>query len=131
MALAQLGLETAQAELAQILGTRPGIGTSFSSLKRLSQRSIKVKVTEWATIEALAAALEVDTAMIAAVTTSPGLPGWGDIRTQHTVLVVGLGPDQITYHDPALADGPVSALRGEFLLAWSEMAELAAFLSKD
>jgi ABC-type bacteriocin/lantibiotic exporter with double-glycine peptidase domain len=127
MALAQVGLNTTQAELAKTLGTRAGIGTSFSSLRRLSQPSIKVEVAEWATIEALAA----DTAVIAAVTTSPGLPGWGDIRTQHTVLVVGLGLDQVTYHDPALADGPASAPRGEFLLAWSEMAELTAFLRKD
>jgi len=46
------------------------------------------------------------------------------------VLVTGVGAEQIEYHDPALAYGPVSVLCAEFLLAWSEMEGLAAFLSR-
>ena len=128
MALGQLGIDTTQAHLAQTLGTRAGIGTPFSHIKRLKHGSVKIEVTEWTTIEALESALETETAVIVAVLTTPGLPGWGDIRTQHTVLVASVELNQITYYDPALADGPVSAVRGEFLLAWSEMAELTAFL---
>jgi len=46
-------------------------------------------------------------------------------------LVVDVGVEQIAYHDPALAYGPVSALRAEFLLAWSEMDERVAFMSRE
>ncbi len=128
MALAQLGIETAQGELVQILGTRVGVGTPFSRVKRLQKWVDEVQITEWGGVKALVAALDNNMAVIVALTTTPALPGWGDIRTQHTVLVVNVGPGRITYYDPALAQGPVSASRDEFLLSWSEMAELAAFL---
>lgn len=82
-------------------------------------------------IDDLAAALAADKAVIVAVTTTPGLPGWGNIHTQHTLLTIGIDSEQVTYHDPALARGPVSALRGEFLLAWSEMGERAALVSRE
>ncbi|MDQ3249191.1 MAG: hypothetical protein M3Q45_08290, partial [Chloroflexota bacterium] len=59
-----------------------------------------------------------------------GLPQWGSIRTQHAVLVIGVDSEEIVYHDPALRQGPVAAPQGEFLLAWSEMAEKAAFLRR-
>lgn len=65
-----------------------------------------------------------------AVTTTPGLPGWGETRTQHTVFVTTINPEWIRYHDPVLPHGPVAAPPGEFLLAWSEMAELAAFVRR-
>jgi len=128
MALEQLGIMATQAQLAQTLGTRVGVGTPFSRVERLTQWNVRVRVTR-ASIDDLVTSLAAGIAVIAAVTTTPGLPGWGNIRTQHTVLVVKVGTEQITYHDPALAYGPVSALRDEFLLAWGEMDEQAAFLS--
>ncbi|MEJ2749512.1 MAG: C39 family peptidase [Anaerolineae bacterium] len=130
MALAQLGIEVTQMQLAQILDTRVGIGTPFSRVERLAQWPVRVSVTEWGTMDTVAAALAAETAVIAAITTTSGLPGWAKIRTQHTVLVVHVNSDQVTYHDPALAQGPVSVLRDEFLLAWSYMAEKAAFLTR-
>ena len=87
-----------------------------------------MQVVQRASIEDLAASLAADVAVIVAITTTPGMPGWGNIRTQHTVLVANIGTEQIAYHDPALAYGPVSALRAEFLLAWSEMDGRAVFL---
>jgi hypothetical protein len=129
MALAQLDIKTTQPQLAHILGTRVGIGTPFSRVERLRQWQIQVEITEWAGIERLAASMP-EAAVIVAVTTTSGLPGWNDIRTQHTLLVLSITTDQVTYHDPAFPQGPVSAPRGEFLLAWSEMAELTAFLSR-
>jgi hypothetical protein len=78
----------------------------------------------------VAAALAAQQAVIAAITTNPGLPGWGNIRTQHTILLLTLTPDTVVYHDPALPQGPVTAVRDEFLLAWSEMAEQAAILHR-
>ncbi|TET99465.1 MAG: hypothetical protein E3J29_02660 [Dehalococcoidia bacterium] len=131
MALAQLSIAVTQAQLAQVLGTRAGIGTPFSRVERLAQWNVRVQVVQRASIEDLAASLAADVAVIVAITTTPGMPGWGNIRTQHTVLVANIGTEQIAYHDPALAYGPVSALRAEFLLAWSEMDGRAAFLSRE
>jgi len=128
MALAQLGIETTQEQVAQVLETRMGVGTPFSRVKRLQKWVNDVRITEWGGAKALGAALDSNVAVIVALTTTPALPGWGDIRTQHTVLVVNVGLDRITYYDPALSQGPVSASRNEFLLSWSEMAELTAFL---
>lgn len=128
MALAQLSIAVTQAQLAQVLGTRAGIGTPFSRVERLAQWNVRVQVVQRASIEDLAASLAADMAVIVAITTTPGMPGWGNIRTQHTVLVANIGTEQIAYHDPALAYGPVSALRAEFLLAWSEMDGRAVFL---
>jgi hypothetical protein len=130
MALAQLGIQADQERLARALGTRPGIGTPFSRVARLEQWQVSVQLTEWGGIEAITTALKTGTSIIIAVATTSGLPGWGQIRTQHTVLVVNVDLDYITYHDPAFANGPISALRQEFLLAWSYMAELAAFVSQ-
>src|SRR5688572_5667535 len=110
MALAQLGIQASQARLAQAFGTRAGVGTPFSRIKRLAQWQVNVQVTEWDGLQALVAALENGASVIAAVTTTPGLPGWGQIRSQHTILVVEIGSDYVSYHDPSLAYGPVSAL---------------------
>lgn len=44
MALAQFDISISQKELATLLGVRPGIGTSFSRVRRLSQ--VRVVVTE-------------------------------------------------------------------------------------
>lgn len=131
MALAQLGIAATQVQLAQTLGTRVGVGTPFSQVERLAQWNVRVHMTYQASIEDLVASLAADMAVIVAVTTTPGLPGWGNIHTQHTVLMVDVGPEQVTYHDPALTHGPVFALRAEFLLAWSEMDGRAAFLRRE
>ena len=131
MALAQLGVASTQTQLAQIMGTRIGVGTPFSRVERLVQWNILVQLTRPASIDDLVMSLAAARAVIVAVTTTPGLPGWGNIRTQHTVLVTHIDADRIAYHDPALAHGPVSTLLTEFLLAWGEMDERAAFLSRD
>ncbi|MBM4431745.1 MAG: hypothetical protein FJ026_15585, partial [Chloroflexi bacterium] len=113
MALAQLGIVVSQARLAQALGTRVGVGTPFSRGERLMQWNVRVQLTQGTTVGDLVASLTADMAVIVAVTTTPGLPGWGNIRTQHTLLVADVGSEQIAYHDPALACGPVSALLAE------------------
>jgi hypothetical protein len=130
MALAQIGMQIDQEKLAKAFGTRPGIGTPFSRIKRLEQWQVSIELKEWGGVEELISTLAAGASVITAVTTTAGLPGWGQIRTQHTVLVVKVDSDYVTYHDPALAQGPVSALRQEFLLAWSYMAEQVAFIAR-
>jgi hypothetical protein len=82
MALAQLGIITTQAELAQVLGTRAGLGTPFPRVERLAEWGVRVQLERRIAVDELAAALAADMAVITALTTTPGLPGWGNIRTQ-------------------------------------------------
>lgn len=83
-----------------------------------------------ASVNDLSEDLNADSAVIVPVTTNSGLPGWGNMRTQHSILIIGIDDEQITYYDPALAYGPVSALLTEFLLAWGEMDEQVALLRR-
>jgi hypothetical protein len=129
MALAQLGIQVSQTDLARVLGARAGVGTPFSRVERLNKWNIQVQPVQYISVDDLINALTVDAAVIVALTTTPGLPGWGNIRTQHTVLVATIDAEHITYQDPALSRGPVATLHTEFLLAWSGMDECAAFLS--
>ncbi len=128
MSLSQLGIEASQAEIARILGTDAGVGTPFSRIARLSHWRVTVQITRWQGVESLATAWAADMAVIAAVTTTAGLPGWSNLSRQHAVLVVHIDADQIVYHNPALPYGPVTAKPDDFLLAWSEMEEQAALL---
>jgi ABC-type bacteriocin/lantibiotic exporter with double-glycine peptidase domain len=130
MALAQLGVEVPQQQVAQILGTRAGLGTPFSRVTLINQLDIQVDLLQQASVNDLIENLNADSAVILSITTNSGLPGWGNIRTQHSVLIVGIDDEQIVYHDPALARGPVSALLTEFLLAWGEMDEQVALLRR-
>ncbi len=129
MALAQFGIKVTQADLVRALGTRAGVGTPFSRVERLTRWNTHVQLTQHGSLDDLAAAQAADMVIIVALTTTPGLPGWGNISTQHTVLIINVSVDRITYQDPALSYGPVSASCAEFLLAWNGMDERAAFLS--
>lgn len=128
MGLSQLGIEVSQTEIARLLGTDAGVGTPFSRIARLAQWGVDVQITRWQGGESLAMAWAADMAVIAAVTTTAGLPGWSNLSRQHAVLVVHMDPEQIVYHNPALPYGPVTAKPDDFFLAWSEMEEQTALL---
>lgn len=130
MALAQLGLRVNYKELSLLLTTRAGVGTPFSRISLLEKFHLHMQIVEWAGEESLRRALSENKAVIVAVLTSSGLPGWQTVETQHTLLLVRIDEEYVTYHDPALAHGPVTASLGEFLLAWSEMAEQVAFVTR-
>lgn len=128
MALAQLDLVATQKALAQLLGTQPGIGTPFSCIQQL--QNVNVRIVAWCGLDMVSEALSRQTAVITAVMTTPELPGWQNSWSPHAVLVTEVQAALILYHDPALPHGPVSAAHNEFLLAWSEMAEQTAFISR-
>lgn len=129
MALAQLTLTTTQVYLAAQLATRTGLGTPFSNIARIEALGVRVQVAERSGLETILHALEQSQAVIAAVMTTPDLPGWGDLRTQHAVLVVHVDVQSVSYHDPASDVGPTTVSRDAFHLAWSEMEERVALLS--
>ena len=128
MALAQFGITASQVELTRLLGTRPGVGTPFSQLERLSRFPISIQLAKHVQLDVLLVARATGKAVIAAIITTSGLPGWGNLRTRHAVLLNDVNAERITYHDPALAYGPVYTDTSEFMLAWSEMDEQAALL---
>jgi hypothetical protein len=129
MALAHFGITATQEELGRALGTVAAIGTPFSRVGGVVAHQITVRLVVSASIADLSSALGRGEAVIPALTTSPGLPGWGNTRTQHTVLVVDIDQEHVSYHDPALPYGPVSTARAEFVLSWEEMDDRAALLS--
>ncbi|HMN27644.1 MAG TPA: C39 family peptidase [Caldilineaceae bacterium] len=130
MALAQLGMAMTQRRLAQMFATRSGLGTPFSNILRVEQLGVRVQVNDWAGIDAVVQALALGQKVVSAVMTTPDLPGWDGLRTQHAVLVIHVDTQSVAYHDPANESGPSSVSRDAFCLAWSEMDERVAFLSR-
>lgn len=128
MAFSQFGLDVQQADLAKQLDTVDGLGTPFPNIARLSSQNIIVETTEWSGLAAIDTALRNDHAVIAAILTSADLPGWSTAQTQHTFLITDIQINQVYYHDPSLSTGPVTVSLNAFLLAWSDMEELAATL---
>lgn len=131
MALTGLGISGTQKKFAPILGVRPGIGTQFSNIRALSRYGIDIKVAIWQGSETLKQMLTVPSSfVVTAILTNAQLPGWGDLVTQHVVLLTTVDSLSVTYHDPYLPNGPVQAALDEFLLAWSDMDEMVAHLRR-
>lgn len=105
MALDQLGLTITQDELARLMGTEVGYGTPFSRIKRLDRWQIMVETVDWGGAETIAKALTNNKAVIVALLTNADLPGWNDVQTQHTVLIVDIASEQVSYYDPAYLKG--------------------------
>jgi len=130
MVAGRFEMEIAQSRLAKDFGTMPGIGTPFSAIRRFAYLSFAVEIVEWLGMDSLRLALSTGNSVVAAILTSQDLPGWGDLHTQHTVLVTAIENGQVYYHDPALSWGPVDVSEDAFGLAWSEMSELAALIRR-
>lgn len=129
MALTQLGMTRSQEEMATLFDTRPGTGTPFSRISRLGDAQITVRLVEWGGIETLSQALKSSQTVIVAVVTTPELPGWANLRTQHTLLITAITDTAVAYHDPALTNAPTSVSTDDFRLAWSEMSEMVAIIT--
>ena len=90
---------------------------------------MQIKVVRWHGVTAIQDAIANRKLLIAALLTTPDLPGWESIVTQHVVLVTGCNNESVAYHDPALSQGPTTVSLNAFWLAWTEMDELAAIIS--
>lgn len=130
MAIAQFGVDISQSRLARSFGTIPGIGTPFSAVERLAVYGFSVKVAEWLEMETLGLALSDGKVVVAAILTSHDLPGWKTLRSLHTVLVTAVERGRVFYHDPSLSWGPADVSEDAFGLAWSEMSQLTALISR-
>ncbi len=88
-----------------------------------------VEVLRQRRIDELVTALRNDQTVIVFVFTAPEMPGWeSGIETAHTLLIVDVDSDRVTYHDPALEEGPVQITTEAFLLGWSETDNTCALL---
>lgn len=127
MVLAYMDLEQEQATLAKQLGMIPGAGTPGNRILSLVSNSLDVfygqgKLTD------LQAALAQGIAPIVLVYTSE-LPYW-EQPTAHAVVLIGIDEDRAIINDPAMSQAPIRVSLGDFELAWDEMGNLYALLTR-
>jgi ABC-type bacteriocin/lantibiotic exporter with double-glycine peptidase domain len=120
MALAYLGIERSQDELARILGMFVDFGVPASHLLRLRSRHIQIKYEREGNLSELRHWMNQQISVIACVHTGL-LSYWQNQITQHAVLVVGIDEQKIYLLDPAKTEKVIAVLIDEFLLAWDEM----------
>ncbi|MBX3056681.1 MAG: C39 family peptidase [Anaerolineae bacterium] len=122
MVLAYWGIQRDQAVLAQQLYMLPGAGTPGSRLRLLASPQLEVFYGE-GTFADLEAAVAVRVPPIVLVHTNQ-LPYWQQAFA-HAVVVIGIEGTGVVLHDTA-----VRVSRGDFELAWDEMANLYGLLRK-
>jgi predicted double-glycine peptidase len=129
MVLAYLGIVRSQADLARVFQVRSGFGAPARNILNLRSRQIEVTYQTNGTWEDIRLWLQRQLPVIACVQAGE-LPHWQGIQAQHAVVVVGLDEDTVHLHDPALDHGPVAVPTGDFWLAWDEMEDRYAVLTK-
>jgi hypothetical protein len=129
MALAYLNIIHSQQEIGRIVKIRKGFGTPAPNIVKLQSRQIDVLYGLGATLDELQHWLHARHPVIAFVQASE-LPHWANIRAQHAILVVQASEQTIDLHDPAMAHGPISVPVGDFLLAWDEMENRYAVITR-
>lgn len=125
MAIAYLGDDFSQEELARVMGSY-WYGTPASKILRLDSLGYAVNY-EQTTLAQLQAYLDQGLPCIIFLRTG-GLPYWAE-DVAHAVVVVGLETSVVYLHDPTLDDGPTSVDQRAFLLAWSELDHYCAIIS--
>lgn len=129
MALSHLGISRSQKELARLLKMRPGFGTPIPNITNLRSRQIDVTYQLNGSLPTIQRWLEHNIPVIACVEAGE-LPHWYGVRAQHAVLVVGIDEQAVNLYDPALTHGPTHVAIGDFLLAWDEMENRYAVITK-
>ena len=120
MLLNYLGITIPELRLRKFL--RAGINfTPFSNLSHLQQLALSVRLGEQAAAAMFEDHLLSGLPVIVAVKTV-GWNHWGDIVTEHAVVVVGIDRpnDKIFIHDPYFADSPIEMSLLAFEIGWQE-----------
>jgi len=120
MVLHHLGLSIAYARVAKIL--RAGAEfTPFSHLRYLAQLGLSISLDTQGDVSLFATYIAVGLPVIVAVKTL-NWPHWGDIITDHAVLVVGIdrAHNLIYIHDPFFAEAPIAMELLRFEMGWEE-----------
>jgi len=127
MVLAYWGIERNQQDLARQMGTIPNFGTPGSSVLRLSSKQIQVDYSQ-GDLESIKHALANDIPPIALVWTGELL--YWQYETAHAVAITGIEGDFLFLNDPAYEQPDIRVSVGDFYLAWDEMANHYALLTR-
>jgi ABC-type bacteriocin/lantibiotic exporter with double-glycine peptidase domain len=130
MCLAYLKRPVRYERLVHVLDIKPGVGTSFSNLRRLERLQLGVTSRKQGTLEELYTLLCGGWPSIASVQTQE-LPYWQGVNVYHVVVVVGMDAEQIYVNDPDLPAGPVAVALGDFDLAWLAQDETYAVIAPE
>lgn len=126
MVLEQIGHNSSYKKLYKRLKIGES-GTPFSYLRYLEKWGINVQFKR-GTIDELKKCCEKEITPIVLVRTGE-LPYWNE-NVSHAMVIVGVDQMNVYIHDPAFADAPKSVPVGDFDLAWLEMNEKMAILSR-
>ena len=125
MALAYLGRNLSEAQIAKMLGTK-AFGTPISNVERLSRQGYQVELGPL-TVNELKAHLLAGRPVIARVWTEM-LDYWQDEETSHVVVVVGFDDTHVYLNDPALNKAQQPTAWESFLAVWAEFDEAAVVI---
>jgi hypothetical protein len=129
MALAHLGVSRSQEALAHVLRLRADYGAPAPNVTSLRSRQIEVAYHIHGTWDDIRQWIQNGVPIIAFVQAGE-LPHWHGMEAQHAVLVVGIEERSVYLHDPALAEGPIAVSADDFGLAWDEMDNRYAVITK-
>lgn len=115
------------ARLLRLLGIAPDLGAPASNVRRLSSLNVSVEYGA-GTIDDLAEHIARGVPCIAFVHTIH-LGYWTE-ATRHAVVVVGMGEEHVYLNDPFFDIAPQVVSRLEFELAWDEMDNTCAVITR-
>jgi len=127
MVLEYLGQSVEYAQLLHILNITPNLGAPASHIKRLSTLGLGI-VYRAGTISDLMKYLAQNIPCIVFVNTIE-LDYWTE-ATRHAVVVVGIDERQVYLNDPFFEVAPQIVSRLEFELAWDEMDNSYAVITR-
>jgi hypothetical protein len=127
MVLSYLGIEREQADLAKQLQLIAEVGTSGNRVRLLASKTVEVFYGEGQLAD-LQSALIGGNPPIVMVHTSQ-LPYW-EQDTPHAVVLLGMDETSVIVNDPGKAQAAISISVGDFELAWDEMANLYALITR-
>lgn len=120
MVLNYLGLQLNAARLHKLLRARPEY-TPFSHLRYLERLGLSVRLGKQGQVSLFETQLDLGLPVIAGVQTLDW-PHWGEVVTEHAVVVVGIDREQglIYIHDPFFAEAPTEMALIDFEIGWEE-----------
>lgn len=128
MVLDYLGISRSQETLARQLGVRPPLGVAAPNIQKLNSGGLTA-VYEPGTLETTQSWLDRGIPVIAFIQAGE-LSHWFGHRFQHAVLVIGLDKQSVYLLDPATDESISAVSHGDFMLAWDEMDNTMAVITK-
>jgi hypothetical protein len=120
MVLNYLGISIAYTRLRRLLRAGEEF-TPFSHLQYLEQLGLSITLGKQGDLSIFEPTLALGLPVVVGVQTL-GWHHWGNVTTEHAVLVVGIDPqhDAIYINDPFFAEAPIELSLDEFIVGWQE-----------